>query len=222
VNRLGFGAMRLARPGIPGGLQDEAEARRVLRRAVQLGVGFIDTAHAYGASERLITEALHPYPDGLIVATKGGLGGSGPDGRPEAIRRHCERSLTVLRREVIDLYQLHTVDPCVRIEESLGAIVDLQRGKGSDDRRLECERRRARAGAHGSRHRLGPESLQRWRPTLRRRHGALPAGRDRLSSMVFRSGRAGSRERRNMRGWQIRTARPRHRWRSRGSFSARR
>jgi pyridoxine 4-dehydrogenase len=127
VNRLGFGAMRLARPGIPGGPQDDAEARRVLRRAVQLGVGFIDTAHAYGASERLIAEALHPYPDGLIVATKGGLGGSGAEGRPEAIRRHCERSLTVLRREVIDLYQLHTVDPRVRIEESLGAIVDLQR-----------------------------------------------------------------------------------------------
>jgi pyridoxine 4-dehydrogenase len=127
VYRLGFGAMRLARPGIPGGPQDEAEARRVLRRAVQLGVGFIDTAHAYGASERLIAEALHPYPDGLIVATKGGLGGSGAEGRPEAIRRHCERSLTVLRREAIDLYQLHTVDPCVRIEESLGAIVDLQR-----------------------------------------------------------------------------------------------
>ena len=120
VNRLGFGAMRLARPGIPGGPQDEAEARRVLRRAVQLGVGFIDTAHAYGASERLIAEALHPYPDGLIVATKGGLGGSRADGRPEAIRRHCERSLTVLRREAIDLYQLHTVDPRVRIEESLG------------------------------------------------------------------------------------------------------
>jgi pyridoxine 4-dehydrogenase len=120
VNRLGFGAMRLARPGIPGGLQDEAEARRVLRRAVQLGVGFIDTAHAYGASERLIAEALHPYPDGLIVATKGGLGGSGPDGRPEAIRRHCERSLTVLRREVIDLYQLHTVDPCVRSRSRSG------------------------------------------------------------------------------------------------------
>jgi aryl-alcohol dehydrogenase-like predicted oxidoreductase len=71
--------MRLARPGIPGGLQDEAEARRVLRRAVQLGVGFIDTAHAYGASERLIAEALHPYPDGLIVATRGGLGGSGAE-----------------------------------------------------------------------------------------------------------------------------------------------
>jgi pyridoxine 4-dehydrogenase len=98
-----------------------------LRRAVALGVGFIDTAHAYGASERLIAEALHPYPDGLIVATKGGLGGSGAEGRPEAIRRQCERSLTVLRREVIDLYQLHTVDPHVRIEESLGAIVDLQR-----------------------------------------------------------------------------------------------
>ena len=124
VNRLGFGAMRLARPSGP---QDDGEARRVLRRAVQLGVGFIDTAHAYGASERLIAEALHPYPDGLIVATKGGLGGSGPEGRPEAIRRQCERSLTVLRREVIDLYQLHTVDPRVRIEESLGAILELQR-----------------------------------------------------------------------------------------------
>jgi pyridoxine 4-dehydrogenase len=81
--------MRLARPGIPGGLQDEAVARRVLRRAVQLGVGFIDTAHAYGASERLIAEALHPYPDGLIVATRGGLGGSGAEAdrkRPAPLR----------------------------------------------------------------------------------------------------------------------------------------
>ena len=120
VNRLGFGAMRLARP------QDDEATRRVLRRAVELGVNFIDTARAYGASERLIAEALHPYPEGLIVATKGGLAESGPDGRPEAIRRDCERSLALLRRDVIDLYQLHTVDPGVPIEESLGAIVDLQ------------------------------------------------------------------------------------------------
>jgi Aldo/keto reductase family len=89
VNRLGFGAMRLARPGIPGGPQDDAEARRVLRRAVQLGVGFIDTAHAYGASERLIAEALHPYPDGLIVATKGGLGGSGSGGTVASVREQA-------------------------------------------------------------------------------------------------------------------------------------
>jgi pyridoxine 4-dehydrogenase len=131
VNRLGFGAMRLAGPGVWGEPRDPEEARRVLRRAVELGVDVIDTAHAYGPSERLIAEALHPYPDGLVVATKGGYersepGGWHPDGRPQAIRRHCERSLSALRRDMVDLYQLHTIDPRVPIEESLGAIVQLR------------------------------------------------------------------------------------------------
>src|SRR5665213_2438498 len=133
VNRLGYGAMRITGAGIWGEPADPDEARRLLRRAVELGVNFIDTAHAYGpeVSERLIGEALAPYPDDLIVGTKGGLQRSGPglwqpDGRPETLRRECELSLTLLRRETIDLYQLHRPDPGVPLEESLGAIVELQ------------------------------------------------------------------------------------------------
>jgi pyridoxine 4-dehydrogenase len=131
ARRLGFGAMRL--PGVWRRPRDPQDAHRLLRRAVELGVNLIDTAHAYGpeTSERLIAEALHPYPQELIVATKAGYGprGSGgwaPDGRPETIRRHCERSLEVLRTERIDLLQLHTLDPTVPIEESVGAMVELQ------------------------------------------------------------------------------------------------
>ena len=134
VNRLGFGAMRLTGPGIWGEPEDPAEARRVLRRAVELGVNLIDTAHSYGpeVSERLIAEALHPYPDDLVIATKSGFKRSGPgswhrDGRPETIRRDCERSLELLRLDRIDLFQLHTVDPHVPIEESLGALSELQK-----------------------------------------------------------------------------------------------
>ena len=131
VNRLGFGAMRL--PGVWRQPKDPREAHRLLRRAVELGVNLIDTAHAYGpeTSERLIAEALHPYPEALIVATKGGYGPRGArgwaaDGRPETIRRHCERSLALLRSERIDLLQLHTLDPAVPVEESVGAMVELQ------------------------------------------------------------------------------------------------
>ena len=133
VNRLGYGGMRLTGRGIWGEPADPDEARRVLRRAVELGVNFIDTAHAYGpeVNERLIGETLSPYPDDLIVATKGGLQRGGPDlwspdGRPETLRRECELSLTLLRRETIDLYQLHRPDPGVPLEESLGTIVELQ------------------------------------------------------------------------------------------------
>jgi pyridoxine 4-dehydrogenase len=133
VNRLGFGAMRITGQGIWGEPRDADEARRVLRRAVGQGVNFIDTAHAYGpeVSERLIGEALYPYPDDLVVATKTGLQRPGPnqwipDARPETIRRECERSLELLRTETIDLYQLHRPDPDVPLEESLGTIVELQ------------------------------------------------------------------------------------------------
>jgi aryl-alcohol dehydrogenase-like predicted oxidoreductase len=133
VNRLGFGAMRITGPGIWGEPRDPAEARRVLRRALELGVEFIDTAHSYGpeVSERLIGEALYPYPGDLLITTKSGLQRSGPDawtpdGRPETIRRDCDRSLTLLRRERIDLLQLHRIDPNVPIEESLGTMVELQ------------------------------------------------------------------------------------------------
>ncbi len=127
VNRLGFGAMRITQ--IP---RDEAHA--ILRRAVELGVDFIDTADAYGPyeSELRIAEALHPYPDGLVIGTKGGLVNDGSssfprDGRPEHLRAAVDASLERLRLERIDLYQLHRVDENVPIEESVGALADLQR-----------------------------------------------------------------------------------------------
>jgi pyridoxine 4-dehydrogenase len=134
VSRLGFGAMRVTGDGIWGAPGDPVEARRVLRRAVELGVDFIDTADAYGpgTSEELIAEALHPYPAGLVIATKGGITRPSreqwaPDGRPEHLRAACEASLKRLRVERIDLYQLHTIDPRVPLEDSIGELVRLQR-----------------------------------------------------------------------------------------------
>ena len=134
VRRMGFGAMRLTGPGIWQEPRDEAEARRVLRRAIELGVDFIDTADSYGpeVSERLIGETLRPYPEGLVIATKGGQVRPGPnrwepDGRPEHLREALEGSLQRLGVERVDLYQLHRPDPKVPYEESLGAIVDMQR-----------------------------------------------------------------------------------------------
>ena len=133
VNRLGFGAMRLTGDGIWGEPRDPAECKRVLRRAVELDVNLIDTADAYGpeVSERLIAEALYPYPDDLVIATKGGLTRSGPnqwhpDGRPEHLREACDGSLRRLRLKRIELYQLHRVDPEVPLEESLGALIELR------------------------------------------------------------------------------------------------
>jgi pyridoxine 4-dehydrogenase len=134
VGRLGFGAMRITGPGIWGPPADQAEAVRVLRRAVELGVSFIDTADCYGpeVSELLIAEALHPYPAGLVVATKGGYIHTGPDRwildcRPEHLRQAIEGSLRRLRRDRIDLYQLHAIDPKVPLEDSLGLLADAQR-----------------------------------------------------------------------------------------------
>jgi aryl-alcohol dehydrogenase-like predicted oxidoreductase len=134
VNRLGFGAMRLTGPGLLGEPERPDEARAVLRRAVALGVNLIDTAHSYGpeVSERLIGEALRPYPRDLVIGTKSGLarssrGGWYPDCRPEVLTRECERSLQLLGLDAIPLFQLHTVDPDVPYEESVGALVDLQR-----------------------------------------------------------------------------------------------
>jgi pyridoxine 4-dehydrogenase len=130
VNRMGFGAMRISGWGEP---QYPEEARAVLRRAVELGVNFIDTADSYGpeVSERLIADALHPYPEGLVIATKGGFTRPGPtrwvpDGRPEHLREACEGSLRRLRVDRIDLYQLHRIDPRVPAEESLGALAELK------------------------------------------------------------------------------------------------
>jgi pyridoxine 4-dehydrogenase len=134
VNRLGFGAMRITGPGIWGEPKDRDEARRVLQRAVELGVNFIDTADAYGpeVSENIIAEALYPYPKDLVIATKGGFARSGPNkweavGRPEYLRQCVEMSLRRLKAERIELYQLHRIDPKVPVEESLGALKDLQK-----------------------------------------------------------------------------------------------
>ncbi|MGI9557140.1 MAG: aldo/keto reductase [Solirubrobacterales bacterium] len=133
VRRLGFGALRITGNGIWGDPPDVDSARALLRRVIELGVNFIDTADSYGpeVSERLIAEALHPYPDDLVIGTKGGLVRPGPDqwkenGRPEHLREQCEASLMRLRLERIDLYQLHRVDPDVSLEESIGALVELR------------------------------------------------------------------------------------------------
>src|SRR5215210_8224641 len=132
VNRMGFGAMRLTGRGIWGEPDDRDECIRVLRRAVELGVNFIDTADSYGpeVSELLIAEALHPYPDDLVVATKGGFtrpgGGWVPDGRPEHLREACESSLRRLKVERIDLYQLHTPDPKIAFEDSVWTLAQLR------------------------------------------------------------------------------------------------
>jgi pyridoxine 4-dehydrogenase len=133
VNRMGFGAMRITGRGIWGQPSDRDRALGVLRRAVELGVDFIDTADAYGpeVSENLIAEALHPY-DGVVIATKGGLVRGGPgrwqrDGSPEHLREACDGSLRRLRVDSIDVYQLHAVDRKVPIEDSVGALVELQR-----------------------------------------------------------------------------------------------
>jgi pyridoxine 4-dehydrogenase len=127
VRRLGFGALRLAGPGCSGPPKDPEAARRLLRRAIELGVNLIDTADSYGPeiSERLIADGLHPYPSDLVIATKGGLRG-GHDARPERLRECCEGSLRRLRLARIDLYQLHAPDPRVPFEESLGALAQLQ------------------------------------------------------------------------------------------------
>jgi pyridoxine 4-dehydrogenase len=134
VNRMGFGAMRITGTGIWGEPPDRDQAKATLRRAVELGVNFIDTADSYGpeVSETLISETLHPYADDLVIATKGGLVRPGPnrwdaDGRPEHLREACEGSLRRLRLDQIPLYQLHRPDPKVPLAESIGALVELKR-----------------------------------------------------------------------------------------------
>jgi pyridoxine 4-dehydrogenase len=137
VNRLGFGAMRLTGKGIWGEPKDPEEAKRVLKRTVELGINFIDTANSYGpdVSERLIGEALSPFPKGFIVATKAGLTRQGPDrwspnGNPDYLAKEVEKSLRLLKTDVIDLWQLHRIDPKIPVEQSLAPIVKLkQQGK---------------------------------------------------------------------------------------------
>ena len=132
VHRLGFGAMRITGAGIWGEPADSAECVRVVQRAVELGVDLIDTADSYGPgiSEEIIHEALHPYPDGLVIATKAGLARTGPMawhplGRPEYLRQQCELSLRRLGLERIDLFQLHRIDPTVPADEQFGLLADL-------------------------------------------------------------------------------------------------
>jgi pyridoxine 4-dehydrogenase len=133
VNRLGFGAMRIVGDGVWGPPADRDNSLAVLRRALELGVNLIDTADSYGPeiSEELIADALHPYPDGLVIATKGGLERSGPgkwhrNGHPDHLRKACEGSLSRLRVDRIDVYQLHAVDPAIPLAESLGELNALQ------------------------------------------------------------------------------------------------
>jgi len=133
VHRLGFGAMRLTGKDIWGEPADHDECIAVLRRALELGITLIDTADSYGpfVSERLIAEALHPYPENLLIATKAGLQRPGPDqwepdGRPEYLRERCEGSLVRLKLDRIDLFQLHRIDPKVSMEDQIGALLDLQ------------------------------------------------------------------------------------------------
>jgi aryl-alcohol dehydrogenase-like predicted oxidoreductase len=132
---MGFGAMRITGPGIWGPPDDHDEAIRVLRRAVELGVDFIDTANSYGpyVSEELICEALHPYPEGLVIGTKAGLTRIGPDpadwppvGRPEYLRQECLMSLRRLRLDCIDLFQLHRIDTKVPAAEQFGVLKELR------------------------------------------------------------------------------------------------
>ncbi len=133
VNRLGYGAMQITGEGVWGEPPNRNDALAVLRRAVELGVNFIDTADSYGpgVSETLIAEALYPYPDDLVIATKGGLERPGPgpwpaNGRPEHLKKACEGSLQRLKLEQVPLYQLHRPDPKVALEESVGALVELR------------------------------------------------------------------------------------------------
>ena len=148
VRRLGFGAMRITGPGIWGEPRDRDEAKAVLRRAIELGVNFIDTADSYGphVSEELIAEALHPYPEDLVIATKGGLERTGPNrwpsnARPEHLEEACDGSLRRLRLDEIPLYQLHRPDPNVPYEDSVGALVELKEaGQDPPHRRVERHR----------------------------------------------------------------------------------
>jgi aryl-alcohol dehydrogenase-like predicted oxidoreductase len=125
VHRLGFGAMRL--PGVRDEAVSPSAARELLREALRLGVNLIDTAHIYGRSEELIADALHPYPEELVIATKGGLRRGGhADGRPERLRADCEESLRRLRVDRIDVWQLHRIDPGVPFEDQFGVIRELR------------------------------------------------------------------------------------------------
>src|SRR5437016_5863019 len=191
VNRLGFGAMRLTGEGIWGWPPDRENAKKVLRRAVELGVNFIDTADAYGpeTNELLIAEALYPYPKGLVIATKGGNTRPGPgqwvqDGRPEYLSQAVDKSLKRLKLERIDLWQLHRIDRKVPVEESLGAIKKAQdAGKIRHVGLSEVTVAGNRAGEKGRADCQHPEPIQHHRPRLRGRAQLLRERKDGIHSV---------------------------------------
>ena len=203
VNRLGYGAMQLTGKGVWGDPADPDEAVRVLRRAVELGVTFIDTADSYGpfVSEQLIRKALHPYPDDLVIATKAGLTRSGPGdwrpvGRPEYLRQQCELSLRHLGLERIELYQLHRIDPKVPLAEQLGELVKLQEeGKIRHIGLSEVSVDAAAGGPEDGHDRLGAEPLQPGQPLGRGPARPLPRPTASASSRGSRSPPASSRAR---------------------------
>src|SRR4051812_7142699 len=168
VHRLGYGAMRLTGPGIWGPPKDRIAALAVLRRAVELGVNFIDTADSYGphVSEELIAEALHPYPVDLVIATKGGWERPGPNqwthnATPDHLRKAVEGSLKRLRLERIDVYQLHTPDNVVSFDVSVETLAELRReGKIRMGRSFQRHAGTHRAGSPDRSDRLGPEPVQ--------------------------------------------------------------
>lgn len=175
VNRLGFGAMRVCGPSVWGPPKDRAHAHRIFRRAIELGVNFFDTADSYGpyVDEELIAEALYPYPQGLVIGTKGGLvrpraSRWDEDGRPEHLRQAVDGSLKRLRLERIDLYQLHAPDPKVPFADSVGALADAQRaGKirhiglsNVDGAQLEQARRMVSVASVQNEYNLGNRSSE--------------------------------------------------------------
>ena len=196
VNRLGFGAMRITGDGILGPPKNHAGALAVLRRAVELGVNFIDTADSYGpnVSEELIAEALAPYPKGLVVTTKGGWTRPGPgywshDASPEHLRKAVDGSLKRLRLERIELYQLHVPAPLTPFDKSVGALKQLHKpGQDPADWALQCDQGARGAGGRYCAHRLGSEPLQLCRPRVGERAGILRTAQD----CVYTVGAAGT------------------------------
>ena len=192
VTRLGYGAMRITGDGIWGEPADRAEAIRVLRRAVELGINFIDTADSYGpaVSEEIIAEALHPYPSDLVIVTKGGFDRPGPNkwienGKPEHLRAACEGSLRRLRLDRIDLYQLHRIDPKVPAEDQVGTLKDLQaQGKIKHIGFIGSQRASDSAHANDCSDCQRSESLQHHRPRIGRRSGILRKRKIGFYSMV--------------------------------------
>src|SRR5213595_3381238 len=228
VYRLGFGAMRLTGKGIWGEPRDHDEAIAVLRRALELGVTLIDTADSYGpaVSERLIAEALYPYPPELVIATKAGLERPGPDrwtpnGRPEHLRAACESSLRRLKLERIELYQLHRIDPAVSLEDQLGTLRELQhQGKIRHIGLSECPWRTSSglaSSCRSSRCRTGTTSSSAARHRRRSRCSIIASARASPSSRGSHSWQVISRSRAGP--WRASPddcTRHRRRWRSRG------